>query len=123
MRISRRSFIFTVLQPAWLALAGSLSACANRLRSVSGSEALIQNIETLRSRDYGETGVSMVLVGEDIRRDVTRSADLGGIRLAERLRRYAQLFEQARPEAGEGDVAALVEVIAHEDFLGRDEER
>ena len=104
----------------WLALAGSglLTACASIAARTDGTAAaLLREIDRLRRRDYGETGVSMLLAGENLPSPVSRRRDLGGARLAEKLERNASLLLEVRPDAGPGDVAALVEVLAEADFV------
>lgn len=123
MAIRRRDILEFATR--WLTLAGSglLAACASTAKpSAGGSEALLVEIDRLRSRDYGETGVSMLLAGENLPSSVSRRRDLGGARLAARLERYASLLLDARPDARAGDVAALVEVIAEQDFSNQGEE-
>ena len=108
----------------WLTLAGSglLAACApSPRRPVDDPRALLREVNRLRSRDYGETGVSMLLADENLPSSVSRRRDLGGVRLAARFERFASLLLDVRPDAGVGDVAAQVEVIAEQDFSSQGE--
>lgn len=115
--INRRKLLKFAARSLALVCSGLLTACARAARRpVDNRRALLGEIGRLRSRDYGETGVSMLLAGENLPSAVSRHRDLGGTRLAARLERYAALLLEARPDAGAGDVAALVEVIADEDF-------
>ena len=112
----RREFLDRLYRLSMLlGTASWFGGCATG-RGGDAGENLLRDIDSLRGRDYSEVGVCMLLTGENVPGSVTHRQDLGGSRLAAVLDRYARLFAEARADAGDDDVAALVELIAQRDF-------
>jgi hypothetical protein len=84
----------------------------------ASAEELRRDLERLGQRTYSEQGIPMFLVCENLAPDEpTGNVDgRDGTRLAENLRRTAETFRSIRPNATEGDVPKLLELLAERDF-------
>lgn len=112
----RREFLNKACRPVLPGIASWLGGCAAPGGRYDEAQALRAHVDRLRSRDYSEVGVNMLLTGENLPASVHREQDMGGLALSRALNRYARFLTTAKPEASEDDVAALVELIAERDF-------
>ena len=115
--MKRRDILIGTWRWMLVGAASWLGACrSTAYRPDDGTDALQDDVQVLRGRDYSEVGVCMLLTGENLQTAVASKQDLGGRRLAQVLGRYARTFIAAKPDAEEDDVAALVELVADRDF-------
>ena len=120
--MQRRRFLEAAGRAAALSFSLLVAGCSSLTRRDRTARELLNDIEAMRARDYSETGVCMLLTGENLVSGVTRRQDLGGSRLARLLDRYVRRLEVARPDATADDVAAVVELVAEEDFRAAGQE-
>ena len=115
--IDRRQFIHRI-RDSLLVVSAALVGCTRALTKSSADDPqrLIDTIESLRARDYSETGVSMILACENLADNSPLPTDTDGGHAYEAFTRYADMFLEQRPDASEDDVAAIIELVAHKDF-------